>query len=90
MSDHVRVATTLLVVGFLLSASCILPPSSNPAAFVLDLPLDVLPNIFHSIIVRDSDSPLRVCPTHFFCLDFIVRMRDLSAPIVSNTSSFEP
>src|SRR6218665_272050 len=34
------------------------------------------------------DSPLRVCPIHFFCLVFIERMRDLSSPIVSNIFSF--
>src|SRR6218665_104890 len=42
---------------------------------------------FPSITVFNSDSPLRVCPIHFFCLVLIERMRDLSSPIISNTSS---
>src|SRR6218665_2713239 len=52
------------------------------------LHLDLFPSIFPSITVFNSDSLLRVCPIHFFCLVFIVRMRDLSSPIVSNISSF--
>jgi len=55
----------------------------------LGLRFDLFPNTFSSITVYNSDSPLRVCPINFFCLDFfIVRMRDISSPIVSNTSSF--
>src|SRR6218665_2951978 len=52
------------------------------------LPLDLFPNIFPLITIFNSDSLLRVCSIHFFCLVFILRMRDLSSPIVSNTSSF--
>src|SRR6218665_1967997 len=52
------------------------------------LSLDLFPSIFPSITVFNSDSPLRACPIHFFCLVFIVRMRDISSPIVSNISSF--
>src|SRR6218665_4102337 len=55
---------------------------------MIGLPLDLFPVIFPSITVFNSDSPLRVCPIHFFCLVFIVRMRDLSSPIVYNISSF--
>src|SRR6218665_791194 len=53
----------------------------------LGLPVDLFPNMFPSITVFNSDSPLRVCLIHFFCLDFIVHMRDLSSPLVSNTFS---
>src|SRR6218665_1958643 len=77
-----------LVVELVLSACYILPPSFSPASFCLGLPLDLFPSSFSSITVFNSDSPLRVCPIHFFCLVFIVRMRDLSSPIVSNISSF--
>src|SRR6218665_3010344 len=77
-----------LVVELVLSASYILPPSSSPASFCLGLPLDLFPSIFPSITIFNSDSPLRVCPIHFFCLVFIVRMREISSPIVSNISSF--
>src|SRR6218665_2209564 len=76
-----------LVVELVLLASytCILPPSSSPASFVL---VFLLIFFIASITVFNSDSPLRVCPIHFFCLVFNVRMRDLSSPIVSNISSF--
>src|SRR6218665_1748128 len=76
---------TPLVVELLLSASCILPQSSNPASFVLVF----LFIFFLTFSIRlPFLTPLRVCPIHYFCLVFIVRMRDLSSPIVSNTSSF--
>src|SRR6218665_283330 len=68
-----------LVVELVLLASytCILPPSSSPASFVL---VFLLIFFIASITVFNSDSPLRVCPIHFFCLVFNVRMRDLSSP----------
>src|SRR6218665_2514687 len=76
-----------LVVELVLSTSYILPPSSSPASFVLVFLLIFflafslrLP--FLTVIL------LLECPIHFFCLVFIVRMRDLSSPIVSNISSF--
>ena len=80
MSD----VATPLVAGLLLSAFYILPPSS---IICFGLPLDLFPNVFTSISVFNSDSPLRAFPIHFFCRAFIVRIRDLSSPIVSNTSS---
>src|SRR6218665_1755639 len=72
-----------LVVELVLSASYI-----QSSIICLSLPLDLFPSMFSSITVFNSDSPLRLCPIHFFCLVFIVRMRDLSSPIVSNISSF--
>src|SRR6218665_2693301 len=60
-----------IVVELVLSASYILPPSSSLASFCLGLPLDLFPSIFPSITVFSSDSPIRVCPIHFFCLVFI-------------------
>src|SRR6218665_3219891 len=77
-----------LVVEFVLSASYILPPSSSPASFVLVFLLIYFLAFSLRLPFFNSDSPLRVCPIHFFCLVFIVRMRDLSSPIVSNISSF--
>src|SRR6218665_3789894 len=78
-----------LVVGLLRSASYILPPSSIQSRIIcLGLPLDLFPSILPSITVFNSDFLLRMCPIHFFWLVFIVRMRALSSPIVSNISSF--
>jgi len=65
----------------------------NPSTIIqssiicIGLPFDLFPNIFPSITVFNSDSHPRVCPIPFFCLVFIVRMMDLSSPIVSNTFS---
>src|SRR6218665_1079334 len=64
-----------LIVGLLLSASYSLPPVIQSNIICLGLPLDLFPNIFLSITILNSDSPLRVCPIHFFCMVFIVRMR---------------
>src|SRR6218665_2971449 len=78
-----------LFVELVLSAFYILPPSSSPASFVLVFLLIFFLSFFLRLpFLNNSDSPLRVCPIHFFCLVFIVRMRDLSSPIVSNISSF--
>ena len=76
---------TLPVVG-LLSASCrpIVPPSSNAASFVLIFLLTFLTFFLRLPFLTVFSFPLSVCPIHFFCLDFIVRMRDLSSSIVSN------
>src|SRR6218665_3965893 len=62
MSD----VATPVIVGLLLLAFYILPPSSFPTSFVL-VYLDLLPRIFPLITIFNSDSPLRVCPIHFFC-----------------------
>jgi len=76
---------TLPVVG-LLSASCrpIVPPSSNAASFVLIFLLTFLTFFLRLPFLTVFSFPLSVCPIHFFCLDCIVRMRDLSSSIVSN------
>jgi len=71
---------TPLVVGLLLSASYILPPSSNPASLVLvflficflTLPL---PLPFLTVILLQES----VRSTSFVCMVFIVRMRDISS-----------
>src|SRR6218665_1381810 len=77
-----------LVVELVLSASYILPPSSSPASFVLVFLLIFFLAFSLRLPFLTVIHPLRVCPIHFFCLVFIVRMRDLSSPIVSNISSF--
>src|SRR6218665_3727965 len=71
-----------LVLELVLSAFYILPPSSSPASFVLVFLAFSLRLPFLTVIL------LLECQIHFFCLAFIVRMRDLSSPIVSNISSF--
>src|SRR6218665_2005274 len=77
---------TPLVVAMLLSVFYIHPPSSSPASFVLVFLLTNFPVIFPSITVFNSEFPLRVCPIHFFWRGFCRYTRDLSSPIVSNTS----
>src|SRR6218665_2318996 len=66
--------STLLVVGHRLLASRILPPTFNPASFLLVFFLIFFLTFFLIITVLNSDSPLRVRPIHLFCPDFIVRM----------------
>src|SRR6218665_2196401 len=62
-----------LVVELVLSASYILPPSSSPASFVSVFLLI----FFLAFSLRlPFLTVIRVCPIHFFCLVFIVRMRD--------------
>src|SRR6218665_830689 len=63
-------------------------PIIQSSIICLGLPLDLFPTIFPLIAVFNTDSPLRVCLIRFLCLVSIVHMRDLSSPIVSNTSSF--
>ena len=80
MSD---VATPLVVRLLSASYMYILPPSCIQSSIICHgLPLNLFPNTFSSITVFNSESPLRVCRSTF-CLDFIVRLRDLSSPIVS-------
>src|SRR6218665_1750152 len=82
---------TPLVVGFPLSAFLYAPTIIQSSITCLGLHLDLFYNTFPSITFLSRDLPLRVCPIHFFCYCLVssVRMRrDLSSPIVSNTSSF--
>src|SRR6218665_3880581 len=61
------------------SSFSLLYPSTiiQSSIICLCLPLDLFPNIFPSIIVFNNDSPLRVCPIHFYCLVSIMRIRGI-------------